>query len=60
MAERQDDMEKTKSMTNAQFLAVLEAIKIILELSEAKDVIKYIDRMKEEIEKPNSSQQKTC
>ena len=49
--ERQEQMEEL--MTNSQLLALLEAIKIISDLSDSKENFrKYIDQMKGEIKKP--------
>lgn len=43
-------------MTNSQLLALLEAIKIISDLSDTKENFnKYIDQMKGEIKKPAES-----
>ena len=40
-------------MTNSQLLLILEATKIIAELSDSKETFqKYIDQMKGEIKKP--------
>ena len=40
-------------MTNSQLLVILEATKIISELSDSKETFaKYIERMKGEIKKP--------
>ena len=54
--ERQDKMEELSTMSNGQLLALLEAISILAEKStDVSEFQSYIQRLKNEIKKPNGS-----